>query len=135
MKISISNDRKLSDVQADFHAMFPYLKIEFFKAPHKIGESSSKILIYNSSRYVRDCRAQSNEGDLTLNEKMSVNDLEEQFRTVFGLSVQVFRKSVNVWLETSATDAWTLREQNDEGAELSKQIRQDREDLDNTDVY
>jgi hypothetical protein len=45
---------------------------------------------------------------------------------VYGLSVQVFRKSGNVWLETSATDNWTLRQQNNEGAELSTQMKNDR---------
>jgi hypothetical protein len=36
-----------------------------------------------------------------------------------GLYVQVFRKSGKVWLETTATDNWSLYKQNEEGQELS----------------
>lgn len=126
MKIRVSDDRKLSAIQADFNVLFPFLKVEFFKAPHKIGEGSMKSLIYENSKNVRDCRVRHEDGDLTISADMTVNELEESFLKNFGLSVQVFRKSGNVWLETSATDNWTLRQQNDEGAELSMQMKAEK---------
>ncbi|MBL7924623.1 MAG: hypothetical protein JNL88_10540 [Bacteroidia bacterium] len=135
MKLEIRDDRRLFEIQEDFNVLFPFLKIEFFKAPHRIGEGSAKILIYENSRYVRDCRVKHQDGDLVISEKMTVNELEESFLREFGLSAQVFRKSGNVWLETSATDNWTLRQQNSEGAELSTQIRDKRENADDTDMY
>jgi hypothetical protein len=123
LDITVTNNRKLEDLQADFSACFTFLKIEFFKSPHKIGEGSAKTLIYERNRMVRDCRAKNTEGLLKVSENMLVSELEEKFLKDFGLAVQVFRKSGNVWLETSATHAWTLRQQNDEGAELSKQMK------------
>lgn len=126
MKIRVSDDRTLASIQADFNSMFPFLKVEFFKAPHKIGEGSMKSLIYDHARYVRDCRVKHFDGDIELSDKLTVNELEERFLKEFGLSAQVFRKSGNVWLETSATDGWTLRQQNEEGAELSTQMKYDR---------
>jgi hypothetical protein len=36
------------------------------------------------------------------------------------LSVQVFRKSGKSWLETTFTDGWTLKKQNQEGIDLSQ---------------
>jgi hypothetical protein len=135
MMIKISNERRLSGLQADFNALFPFLKIEFFKTPHKIGEALAKNLIHVNSRFVRDCRVSKTEGDLIINEQMTVNELEEQFLSKFGLSAQVFRKSGNVWLETSATDSWSLRQQNDEGAELSRQINPRRENPEDSDIY
>ncbi|CAN5361994.1 hypothetical protein BH11BAC2_BH11BAC2_19300 [soil metagenome] len=122
-QIEIADDRTIAAVQSEFHAQFQYLKIEFFKAPHKIGEASAKNLIYGSSRYIRECRINRNASLLDISESMTVNELEGAFSTQFGLSVQVFRKSGNVWLETSATDGWSLKQQNDEGAELSSQIK------------
>ena len=50
---------------------------------------------------------------------MSVTELETMFRENFGLYVQVFRRSGKLWLETTATDSWTLTVQNDQGKELS----------------
>ena len=54
---------------------------------------------------------------------MTVTDLEQNFSDVYGLSIQVFRKSGDVWLETTITDGWTLEKQNEQGKMLSqKQI-------------
>ena len=36
----------------------------------------------------------------------------------YGIHVQVFRKSKSLWLETTATDNWSLREQNKTGKEM-----------------
>lgn len=46
---------------------------------------------------------------------MTVTDLEQSFNTIYGLGVQVFRKSGKIWLETTVTDGWTLEEQNRQG--------------------
>ena len=51
---------------------------------------------------------------------MTVNELEQRFSDVYGLGVQVFRKSGNVWLETTVTDGWTLEQQNKQGESLDK---------------
>lgn len=55
---------------------------------------------------------------LEITEDMPVSTLEQLFQDYFGLSAQVFRKSGRSWLETSLTDDWTLKRQNDEGYEL-----------------
>lgn len=39
-----------------------------------------------------------------------VKALENQFFRLLGLNVQVFRRSGNLWLETTTTDHWTLAE-------------------------
>jgi len=61
-------------------------------------------------------------GDLLIEETMSVADLEKAFKDQFGLMAQVFRRSGNIWLETSITDKWSLKQQN----ELGKEITLDR---------
>ena len=50
---------------------------------------------------------------------MKVNKLENIFKDQFNLAVQVFRKSGNLWLETTMTDNWTLQQQNNHGREIS----------------
>lgn len=130
MKLMVSDERTISAIQADFNRFFPYLKVEFFRAPHKIGEGSARNLLYDNSRTIKECRVKRNEGEIVLENEMTVTELEALFLNQFGLSAQIFRKSGNVWLETSATDSWTLRQQNDEGAELSVQIRKDKDEID-----
>jgi len=50
---------------------------------------------------------------------MTVAEMEERFRDIYGLGVQVFRKSGTIWLETTVTDGWTLEDQNKQGEALS----------------
>ena len=135
MTITINENRQLLELQQDFNAVFPFLKIEFFKAPHSIGEASAKNQLHDNNRMVSDCRLKKTEGLLSINDDMTVSDLEARFFDDFGLSAQIFRRSGNVWLETSATDNWTLRQQNEEGAELSFRINEERINPDDTDLY
>ena len=60
---------------------------------------------------------------------MTVGDLEQRFQDVYGLSVQVFRKSGKVWLETTVTDNWTLDEQNDKEQSLSNYLEANKEEM------
>jgi len=43
---------------------------------------------------------------------MTVAELVQNFRDVYGLSVRVFRRSGRLWLGTNVTGNWTLYEQN-----------------------
>jgi hypothetical protein len=50
---------------------------------------------------------------------MTVTDFENALMDQFGLSAQVFRRSGNLWLETTITDYWTLKQQNEHGREIT----------------
>lgn len=120
MKILINDRRKIHAIQEDFNKQFPYLKLEFFSKPHSIGGGSPKKNMKVSSKTLGECRTIHDSGTITITPEMSVSNLEQNFRDVYGLSVQVFRKSGKVWLETTVTDKWTLEEQNRQGESLSR---------------
>lgn len=120
MKILINDRRKLYAIQEAFSEMFPYLKLEFFSKPHKPGAPSPKKFIKSSSKTIGECRTVHSNGTMTILPHMDVLDLERGFRETFGLSVQVFRKSGNSWLEVTSTGKWTLEEQNRMGEEMNK---------------
>ncbi len=120
MKIKIADRRKIFAIQEEFSKLFPYLKLEFFSKPHKAGAGSPKKLVKSPSKTLGECRSIHKNGSITITPAMTVCDLENSFRDVFGLSVQVFRHSGKVWLETTVTDGWTLEEQNKQGEALSK---------------
>ncbi len=119
LHLYIDLNSKLSEIQTEFNSYFPYLKIEFFKVPHKIGQGLKKDLIINSNKLVKDCSTIKRGGLIEFSYITPVSDLEFKFYKEFKLSVQVFRKAGRVWLETTATDNWTLAQQNEEGAEFS----------------
>ncbi|MDZ4750974.1 MAG: hypothetical protein SGI87_05110 [Flavobacteriales bacterium] len=118
MKLQISNQKYISKLQAEFSAMFPFLKVEFFSKPHKIGKGTSKDYMTKAATTIGACRTTETEGDLEFDSSITVNELESKFKEQFGLNVQVFRKSGKLWLETTATDNWTLAAQNKQGEEL-----------------
>ncbi len=119
MKININDNRKIFAIQEEFNMMFPFLKIEFFSKPHKVNGPSAKKLMKHNSKTLGECRTIHNKGEITITPGLTVSDLEQRFQDVYGLNVQVFRKSGKIWLETTVTDGWSLDEQNKQGEALS----------------
>lgn len=119
MKLMINNSTTISFIQKEFNTLFPYLKLEFFRHQHVAYQANSKKDLLNAEQSLKQFQKKQHDGKILINENMSVAELEKQFQDVFGVSTQVFRKSGKSWLETSVTDDWTLKQQNDEGLELS----------------
>ncbi|MEY3399467.1 MAG: hypothetical protein RL220_2061 [Bacteroidota bacterium] len=118
MKLQIEDQRTIASVQKDFAEHFPFLKIEFFSKSHRAGKGTSKAYMRDTSLRISDCRSKHLNGELEIQPGMTVTELEQRLHDEFGLNVQVFRKSGKLWLETTATDSWTLGAQNTQGEEL-----------------
>lgn len=120
MQLLIHGDRLISEVQEDFSSAYPFLRLEFFRnGQHKEVRYAASQKI-NQNRKLRDSWIPKKaNGTLEVNDSMTVLELENALMDEFGLSVQVFRKSGNVWLETTMTDHWTLKRQSDHGREIS----------------
>ncbi|MGZ3932210.1 MAG: hypothetical protein ACXVP0_12845 [Bacteroidia bacterium] len=120
MTLTIHSGMKISALQKQFNTVFPFLKLEFFKHRHQAHVGSTKkdhIEPHGTLKHLQKGRAKQK---IEITNDMTVTTLEQIFATDFGLSVQVFRKSGNLWLETTVTDDWTLKKQNDQGCELSR---------------
>lgn len=116
MKIHVSPEKTISQIQEEFTEVFPFLKLVFFSKPHKAYKSShAKFLISETGRTLGSMEKQPKNGDLYIELEMPTWQLERLFEEEFGLHVQVFRKSGNTWLETSVTDDLTLEDQNAKG--------------------
>ena len=118
MKLRIAPNRLISDVQKDFNTAFPFLKIEFFqKRMPQPAYTFQEMLPRN--RRIAEGQTAVTDGDIEISSTMTVRDLEKMFKDQFSLGVQVFRRSGNLWLETTMTDGWTLELQNQHGKEIS----------------
>jgi hypothetical protein len=115
--LTIEPDCKISQLQKDFNLYFPYLRLEFFKHMHAVHGANSRKDLLGTDLKLKLKKKQAHPFQIT--EDMLVSTLEQMFAEYYELSVQVFRKSGRSWLETSLTDDWTLKRQNDEGFELS----------------
>ena len=131
----INPDQPVSNLQQQFSDSFPFLKIECFKSVHQKSGGSAKRKIHTPETHLRSCMHGNKYGSISISPILTVAQLEQHFQKEFGLNIQVFRKSGKVWLETTATDFWTLQQQNDEGRLSTKEIKQEIESADEHDIY
>lgn len=118
MLLFISTEKVIQDIQRDFSAWYPFLKLDFYKAAAgKVVAASRKQLARSAS--LREAGLKS-EGIIELRHEMTVAELEALFRQTYGLAAQVSRQSGILWLPATITDSWSLQKQNDHGREISE---------------
>ena len=118
MELRINDQITIRELQQQFSAEFPYLKLEFFDIPPTF-DGLPKLHMYPNHRLLGTCRKMPHGGTLEITPNDTVEMLEKTFWKDFGLSTEVFRKSGNLWIETTLSDSWTLKRQNEEGQALS----------------
>lgn len=116
----IQGERLVKEVQAEFMNAYPFLKIEFFRNGVTRELMHTKQKLVNINARLKDIAIlRKSEGLLDVNDNVTVEGLEKEFMDQFGLAVEVFRRSGNIWLETTMTDNWTLKQQNEHGREIT----------------
>ena len=123
MHLRIAPNRLISDLQKDFNNAFPFLKIEFFQNRNQQVPAFTFQQILPHNRRIVEGQSAITDGDIEISAEMKVKDLEKIFKDQFSLAAQVFRRSGNLWLETTMTDDWTLGQQNEHGREISTDIK------------
>jgi hypothetical protein len=119
MYINIKADTKISDIKRQFSDVYPFLKIEFFKKPHAKHKLSVEMDRIIADKPISLLTKKNTDAEIDIDGKRTVLMVEQDFWELFGLSVQVFRRAMNMWIETSFTDSWTLESQNSEGEMFS----------------
>lgn len=89
MKITINDHRKVSAIQEEFSKVFPDLRLEFHARPNKVGGAPAEKLVRHRGKSLLDCRTTHQKGDIEIDSNMSVDDIKEEFRDAFGLSVEI----------------------------------------------
>ncbi|MCB0430795.1 MAG: hypothetical protein H6585_09245 [Flavobacteriales bacterium] len=122
MDLHINDDKTLDDVAAEFADAFPFLRLSFYSEPHENRGGSLDKYALGGHLKIGAVRTSVNNGDLHIHGNMHVSTLENAFRVTYGLYVQVFRKSGDVWLQTTATDEWSLSKQNAVAMEMDRKV-------------
>jgi hypothetical protein len=126
MILRINKNSKIRQIQQDFSKRFPYLKIEFFKDKNKDGELTADEMVKDPETTIGSIREMGHDGVFDIDGLTTVKELEKNFLDIFGVYVQVFRKSGSTWLMTTTTDHLTLAEQNHIAAEQSKPVTEEK---------
>lgn len=116
----ITDHKTLGQIQEEFNQQFPGLKIHFFRKSHgKYKGSSDEDMLPNES-LIGEIRHVHETKEFSINPKDSVAKIESMFHDIYGLNAQIYRRSKELWLQTSSTDDWTLEKQNLKGIHSTK---------------
>jgi hypothetical protein len=132
--MKIVNASTLNGIKSEFHVMFPFLKLEFYRQAHQSNEASPKADQISGDGVLSEMAGHSLDIEINIRPDMTVAEFENEFSDKTGLSVQVFRNSNGVWLQTSATDTWTLEKQNGKGERSGMNYHIDPVDITDFDV-
>jgi hypothetical protein len=119
MKIAINDKRKIAGVQEEFNNAFPFLRLEFYAKPHTKNGAPAEEFVENN-RTLNECRNNPEEGEITVSEYMTASELKERFMDVYGLGIEVLRKTGDAWLLINSAAKQSLAEENRDGEKSSK---------------
>ena len=108
-KILISNDSRVSEIQHQFSACYPFLKIEFYATGSK-AKNGQRIPMdpLTSLKQLANIKP----GAIDINRNKTVAEISNYIQEILGVIVKVRRKSGSVWITISLSDGWTLQSQN-----------------------
>jgi hypothetical protein len=107
----------IKEVEKVFSTRYPYLKMEFSTNDVRwllpeVKEGNAGIWRHQAEDIL--------DHEIGLKDGMTVGELETRLKDVLGVPVVILRRSGDLWIETSMTQKWTLKEQNVHGKELSE---------------
>jgi len=118
MYITLSPNQSLADTNAKFQNLFGLLKLNFFMNQHNAGQGSSDGSLIPTDTLWSELNLKI-EMKIEFSKETKVSEFEAYFNDL-AIGVQVLRNSKGTWLQTSATDSWTLAEQQVRAQELNE---------------
>ena len=113
--MKIDKSFNIKQIKEQFSSQFPYLKIELYSYEHEKNEGSSIDKQLKETVLLSELNPELSTAKVQIDPEMTVSNFEHLMQQDFGLNIQVFRKSNDLWLQTSSTDSWTLEKQNGKG--------------------
>ena len=113
MHIQIHDKTKLNDIQDVFTTYYPFLRLRFYKHPHKHFEISLEKDRLSDDLQIKDIRQTHVDGVLDIMPTQRVDEVEDIFLKQFGLGVQILKKEKNEWVQTTGLDSYSLKEVNE----------------------
>jgi hypothetical protein len=111
MNIQVTKGKTTEEVQAEFCAAFPFLRLAFFDHSQQAGPFPFTVQYGGRMPGRPDDRLQA-EAVSNIEERMSVGEVEELLHSTMGLCVRVLRRSGDRWQDAAITGHLTLGEQN-----------------------
>lgn len=117
--MEITKKTTAGHIQDQFRNEYPFLKLAFADKRHENGERILNGHYYDASFPLSKISGKKAEGVIEIHPWQQTGAVEELFRSIFGLNIQIFRLQDDRWIETAASDFLSLDEQNEIGRHLS----------------
>jgi len=135
MRLLINAEKLIKDLRKEFSEAYPFLQLEFFNNEGARKTRYSPFKKIEHEKILGDAGILKNhKGYIDIKDSTTVLELENVLMDEFGLSAQVFRKSGNIWLETTMTDDWSLKQQNDHGREITSSFEDENRPFNDFDL-
>lgn len=116
MLLKVTDNQTIADLQDKFNECFPYLKLEFYTEAHgwKQGSNAADRII--ETERIGNIRKIHYPKILDIKSWFRTGDVEQTFSNELGLNVQIYRADGNRWVQSTESDALTLKEQSEVAA-------------------
>jgi hypothetical protein len=127
MKLEVTDKKSIKDIRKLFSDYYPFLEIEFYDEQHKYEEASSSKRLLQHDKIIGDIRKKHKGGIMRIYSWQKTGDIEQKFRRLYDLNVQIFRRQGDRWIQTAGSDELTLGEQNEIGYKATEKVLHSRE--------
>ena len=120
MELKFTISTTVKQVKEQFTRSFPFLKLEFFMRHRE--ENTEREERLNDELYLWEVTGVLKEGVYYLNPSVSVDEFEQDLQFKYGLPVQVYRRTGDVWIETVQADDLSLEKHNSIGEAATNRL-------------
>jgi hypothetical protein len=122
MIITISAQTSIKQIQEAFTIRFPFLKLEFFIDANADGIFTANEMIKDHDKTIGDLTKTALNSAVEIHGSHTITELEQSFKTNFGLIVQVFHNRNHTWIVSTTSDRLSLEILNARAEEVSKPL-------------
>lgn len=125
MIIVLNTQANIKQIQESFANRFPFLKIEFFIDANADGIFTANEMIKDHDKTIGEISKITLSNEVEIHGNHTISELEQLFKTNFGLIAQVFHKRNHTWIVTTTSDKLTLETLNTKAEEVSKPLNEE----------
>ena len=122
MIIKINAQTSIKQIQDAFTRRFPFLKLEFFIDANADGIFTANEMIKDHDKSIGELSKTTLTIAIEVHGSTTITELEQSFKTNFGLIVQVFHNRNHTWIVSTTSDQLTLEILNARAEEVSKPL-------------
>jgi hypothetical protein len=125
MIIKISAQTSIKQIQSAFTTRFPFLKLEFFIDSNSDQIFTANEMIKDHDKTIGELSKTVLNNAFEVHGSHTITELEQSFKTNFGLIVQVFHNRNHTWIMSTTSDQLTLEILNKRAEEFSKPLNKE----------